>query len=423
MTRKLCLHGVSIAHPETFAADVAKRLKLTLKQGKLKEKEYGENLTARYRRGKLVRDTFLPYKVRTMEGILLADSHLSDLMDVEFRYKRGSEKAVLAAVRKLLSGPDSFVVADPDILLRLNAMQGKPYPPMDGDAGRLRAMRQYLSWQVFAIGQHWHLLYKDPANKLLVRQLRVRIRRLRSCFVFFREGLPETETSRWQDMFREEADRLSTMRELDVAAQMCQRRRDAEGETNDVPSPLLDHFLQLREDEEKKVLPGDSLNNHTEKLAEFLLWMDGMEDIVPKGIAGEPARQFVDRRLGEWADGLLALKQKYPDFSNMDDLHKIRIKVKRFRYVTQTIDLARLPLSLLRQLKQLQDVLGLLHDDYVNASWAGGIALKHPEDETLQKQVHSFRNWQSARSESALAMVSGMWENFLQMLEENLKKN
>jgi hypothetical protein len=212
-------------------------------------------------------------------------------------------------------------------------------------------MRQYLSWQVFAIGQHWHLLYKDPANKLLVRQLRVRIRRLRSCFVFFREGLPETETSRWQDMFREEADRLSTMRELDVAAQMCQRRRDAEGETNDVPSPLLDHFLQLREDEEKKVLPGDSLNNHTEKLAEFLLWMDGMEDIVPKGIAGEPARQFVDRRLGEWADGLLALKQKYPDFSNMDDLHKIRIKVKRFRYVTQTIDLARLPLSLLRQLK------------------------------------------------------------------------
>ena len=112
MTRKLCLHGVSIAHPETFAADVAKRLKLTLKQGKLKEKEYGENLTVRYRRGKLVRDTFLPYKVRTMEGILLADSHLSDLMDVEFRYKRGSEKAVLAAVRKLLSGPDSFVVAE-----------------------------------------------------------------------------------------------------------------------------------------------------------------------------------------------------------------------------------------------------------------------------------------------------------------------
>jgi CHAD domain-containing protein len=35
--------------------------------------------------------------------------------------------------------------------------------------------------------------------------------------------------------------------------------------------------------------------------------------------------------------------------------------------VTQTVDLTNLPLELLRQLKQLQDVLGLLHDDYVNA--------------------------------------------------------
>ncbi|MBP5793391.1 MAG: CapA family protein, partial [Spirochaetaceae bacterium] len=47
-------------------------------------------------------------------------------------------------------------------------------------------------------------------------------------------------------------------------------------------------------------------------------------------------------------------------------------------------DLTELPLDLLRQLKQLQDVLGLLHDDYVNAYWARGIALQHPDEEDLQ---------------------------------------
>lgn len=56
MALKLCLHGVRIAHPETFTEDVAKLLKLTVKQGKLREKEYGENLSARFRRSKLLGD-------------------------------------------------------------------------------------------------------------------------------------------------------------------------------------------------------------------------------------------------------------------------------------------------------------------------------------------------------------------------------
>ena len=86
--------------------------------------------------------------------------------------------------------------------------------------------------------------------------------------------------------------------------------------------------------------------------------------------------------------------------------------------MTQTVDLTELPVDLLRQLKQLQDVLGMLHDDYVNAYWARGIALQHPGEEELQKQTQSFLSWQSARSESLLAVVSEMWENFMQMLKE-----
>ncbi|MBQ2220656.1 MAG: hypothetical protein II419_03215, partial [Acidaminococcaceae bacterium] len=68
MALKLCLHGVRIAHPETFTEDVAKLLKLTVKQGKLREKEYGENLSARFRRSKLLGGPLQPVKVRVMEG-------------------------------------------------------------------------------------------------------------------------------------------------------------------------------------------------------------------------------------------------------------------------------------------------------------------------------------------------------------------
>ena len=418
MALKLCLHGVRVAHPETFTEDVAKLLRLTVKQGKLREKEYGENLSARFRRSKLLGGPLLPVKVRVMEGILLVDSHLSDLLDVEFRYRAGSEELVLSAVQQLLSGGDGFVVSEPDLKLRLAALAGKPYPRVSGDAGRLKAMRQYLYWQVLIINWFWHLLYQDPANKLLVRQLRVKIRRLRSCLVFFKEGLPEAPVSEWQAFFREEADALSNMRELDAAALTCRRRHEAAGEEGASSTVLLDLFLQLRQDEQEKFFSRTFLNQHTEKLTEFMLWLNRLQGDDLKELGKETARHYVARRLDDWCEKMISLSKKYPDFSDMDDLHEIRIKVKRFRYVTQTVDLTNLPLDLLRQLKQLQDVLGLLHDDYINAYWARGIALQQPEEEDLQKQVQLFLNWQSARSESLLAVVSEMWEHFLQMLKE-----
>ena len=418
MALKLCLHGVRVVHPETFTEDVAKLLKLTVKQGKLREKEYGENLSARYRRSKLLGGPLLPFKVRVMEGILLVDSHLSDLLDVEFSYSADRENLVLTAVRQLLSGGDAFVVAEPDLKLRLNAIAGKPYPPVSADTGRLKAMYQYLYWQVLIINWFWHLLYQDPDNKLLVRQLRVKIRRLRSCLSFFKEGLPDAMISNWQTFFREEAEALANMRELDAAALTCRRRREAAGEEAGSPALLMELFLQLRQDEQDKFFSNSFLNQHTEKLAEFMLWLNRLQAGAFKDLGKETARHYVIRHLDDWCGKMLSLSKKYPDFSNMDDMHEIRIKVKRFRYVTQTVDLTELPLDLLRQLKQLQDVLGLLHDDYINAYWARGIALQHPGEDELQKQIRSFLSWQSARSESLLAVVSEMWEHFLQMLKE-----
>lgn len=420
MDLKLCLHGVRVAHPETFTEDVAKLLKLAVKQGKLREKEYGENCSTRYRRHKLTGGPLFPFKVRTLEGILLAEARLSDLRDVEFTYRPGQENLIQAAVHKLLSVGDGFVLAEPDLKLRLGALSGRAYPHLSGEKGWLKVMRQELYWQALVISWFWHLLYNDPNNKLLVRQLRVKIRRLRSCLVFFKEGLPEETVLHWQILFREDAEALSNMRELDVAALACQRGRNTAGDEPGSSSPLQDAILQLRQKEKDKFFTDSCLNLHTEILVEFMLWLNGLPALSLPGLPKENGNRYVARRLGEWSDKLISLNRKYPDFSNMEDLHRIRIKVKRFRYVTQTIELAKLPMDLLRQLKQLQDVLGLLHDDYVNAVWARGIALQHPGEDALQQDIQAFLNWQSARSESALALVPEMWGSFVQALKENV---
>jgi CHAD domain-containing protein len=106
----------------------------------------------------------------------------------------------------------------------------------------------------------------------------------------------------------------------------------------------------------------------------FYLWLQSSIDLIKK----QPrAGAYAEARLAAWSANLQELPEKYPDFHNMENLHKIRIKVKRFRYVIQTIRLIGLDNKLLRKLKKLQDLLGFLHDDYINACWCAKVAKLH----------------------------------------------
>lgn len=91
----------------------------------------------------------------------------------------------------------------------------------------------------------------------------------------------------------------------------------------------------------------------------------------------------------------------------MEQLHRIRIKLKRFRYALQSVPELAPEARLLRSLKYLQDMLGLLHDDYINTMMVEKLVAAHPETKSCAmkqpcsaagSRLRPMRRWKHCRS-------------------------
>ena len=67
---------------------------------------------------------------------------------------------------------------------------------------------------------------------------------------------------------------------------------------------------------------------------------------------------------------------------------------------------------------ELQDMLGFLHDDYVNDMLVGEIMKQYPDDAVLQYEGAMFCGWERAKAEAALASLPSLWDNFTAQLGE-----
>jgi CHAD domain-containing protein len=93
-------------------------------------------------------------------------------------------------------------------------------------------------------------------------------------------------------------------------------------------------------------------------------------------VADEEQRYLLlGRRIGNRVDGLETAVETAGTMYAADRLHAVRIAAKKLRYALELArELARVPtLALTRRLKEMQDLLGRLHDLVVLAGYARGI--------------------------------------------------
>lgn len=419
MKQSLCLHGVDFKHQSQFFAYVRQLLKPGSIKYKVKEKLFGHDDMYKYRQARLELSDNHGIKVSCIFGVLIVSDRVYPLADVIMEFNgRDLESAgsVKTLVRRFLAGKQRFILEDPDLEQRIAQLRGQYYlEELDAYDRSTAATALYchLPWQVFAINKLWQEVL-GCQDKTVLRQLRVKLRRLRSVLSLLRPLLPEARAEHWKQLLKQRAGDLSLIREYDVALLICARIRMFRKQEE---LSCLEQLLLAERNQSAQHLVKDlKLNRLTGELACFLL------DIYSLKPASEYSKlslkEFFVQRFDNWQTKILALPEKYPDFQNMEQLHKIRIKVKRFRYALQCVPELKASNALLRSLKALQDSLGLLHDDYINDCMVAGILAQQPDNELLHYEGAVFSGWEQGRADAAMEGLACQWETFSQQLKE-----
>lgn len=357
-------------------------------------------------------------KIIVREGTVVTESKNLPLKEITIVYSSQNTDVVKALIDKLCRRM-SLILVDADLEQRL-AQEIGIY-----DFTKLQAYKKgriqvgvvlHLSWQLYVVSKAWQQFLQEPYEKVFIRQLRVKLRRLRSTLSFFKPLFNKNEVSFWQETLKKRGELLSTLRELDVALMNCDKMRfqaeESEGKLI-APVQIEQFLLGLRAEELEKCLDRIELGEVTAELAKFNLWLKELEPLA--GLENVKIKRFIETRLLEWSEKLEKIDRKYPDFHNMLELHQIRIKVKRFRYALQTLPEAKRNSNLLRQLKRLQDMLGFLHDDFINAKMAQSFFAEQ-KNLQLRYEVGLFVGWERAKAEAAIENLPQLWGDFCRTL-------
>ncbi|MBR6511596.1 MAG: CHAD domain-containing protein, partial [Phascolarctobacterium sp.] len=135
------------------------------------------------------------YKVTCISGVIVINDNLQPLNEVIIQYESEAVGEVRKLVQKILAGKIKFVVEESDLLLRAKQLRGRSSMQdmaLYDEEKVVTALYCHLPWHIYAASKAWGELLTCTNERNLVRQLRVKLRRLRSCLTFFKELLPAT---------------------------------------------------------------------------------------------------------------------------------------------------------------------------------------------------------------------------------------
>ena len=351
-------------------------------------------------------------------GVAVFNDTIIYQSDIYITYNAKSINKAEKLVKALLEVAP-FILVEPDMYERIKQMQGSFDPlalPAYNNSNINNGLLCHLCWQIYAVSAAWAKFLENPLERVALRQLRVKIRRLRSCLSFFKPALKVVECIEWQSKLRAQGEELSRLRELDVVFMSLTRMGNVVHEAAKDSSHLGNLFAKARDEEMVRIRTELSLASMNFELVKFIFWLQNRP--ATHEYSAKSLKKFLYDRVEQWSDNIMSLTERYPEFSDMQAAHKIRIKVKRFRYALMCFpEVNKGAGNMLRKLKRLQDMLGFLHDDYVNGHLAEAIITEEDDDDELHYEAAVFTGWESAKVEASINGLEYLWEDFCDELK------
>ena len=419
MKRSICLHGLKVKGLEELRDYLLCFLQGDEVRSRIKEERFPNNDMYKYRQLSFRPKEGAGITVSCMWGVLLSCDRMAPVSDIKISFDAENTSQAIAAehlVKKLLGGRIKFILTEPDVAGRISYLRGvygrEMAPAAQGSAAS--ALYGQLSRQLYVTSLLWQQLFAKGAEMGTWRQVRVKLRSLRSFVALLKPLLPQVTTIIWQGVLKKRADALSSVREYDAAIVSCGCiKPDSEGVKRRVPQLLL-ALRQRREQEARTVLKNLDLNELTLELAEMLLGVYS----VPPAVAATDLGDFYRLRFKAWSTGILAKAEANPGFQDMEKLHELRIKLKRFRFALLCAEELNVSNKFLRGLKCLVDNLGRLHDCYTEGELLTSLVAARPEDEELREEAAIFLKAEADKANAARRQLPCEWEHFSMLLAD-----
>ena len=390
------------------------------REGRNKGKISLRGMKRTYQRNYNQREIILPAKYKgirlyAVEGALVAEELILTQKELCLIYTAKSKLLVPKLVERLL-GIEQFQLVEPDPLVRL-AQESNAFDPREMPVygkGIEAGLLTHLPWQIYIIHAAWQRYLANPLDRIALRQLRVKVRRLRSCLTFVKPALRQDDAIAWQKRLRAQGEALGRLREVDVALISLEHMQSSITQNRPKGGQLMQVLRSLQKKELAEIEPLASNEKITLELMQLLMWLQGQP--VAAAYSNMSWKKFLHCRCGQWSEAIMKWRYKHADFSNVEEDHKLRIKIKRFRYALMCLPEINQDSGLmLRKLKRLQDVLGFIHDDYIN----GQLVQEYKNrDEKLNYEIATFSGWESAKVAAALEQLPELWQDFCQQLQE-----
>ena len=301
MKQRLCLHGLEVKHQAQLLNLVKRLLPGASVKYKTKEKYFKDNDMYKCRVVRFTPANTAGLRVQYTWGILLVSDKLLPVADITFEFDTKAAETVgtvTKLIERCLASRIRFVLEEPSLSLRIDQLRGcfdqKEVAAYDEDSAA-SLLYCHLPWQLYYVNKLWAEVLQRGAERPLMRQLRVKLRRLRSTLTFCKPLLPAEEVTNWQALLKARTNLLGDVRECDVLLMTCAKLKDAQGEQ--AAEQLTEILQKQRTSAATKALKGQKLNKLTLELTKLLLWVYTAELAAH---SEETLHEFLEQRFGSW---------------------------------------------------------------------------------------------------------------------------